>query len=85
MSVRTKRLMVVLGIIVYAILQLDFWNWGKSTLLFGWWPIETFHHFVLLVVGGTLFVFLLISWGMPKDASEAIRRPEEESEKGGAK
>lgn len=86
MSVKTKRVMVLVGCIVYGILHmLPCWTPElNTTLLFGWWPFETFYRVLLIFVGGTLFAWLFISWGMPRDTSDAIRPAEEEKGKGGA-
>ena len=82
----TKKMLVLVGIVVYAILHMvPIWTPGiNATLLFGWWPFESLYRVILLLPVGVLWAWLLVSWFMPKDASEAIRPAEEEKTKGGA-
>ncbi len=83
----TKKILVLVSIVVYATLHmLPIWTPGiNANLLFGWWPVESLYRVILLLPVGVLFAWLLISWAMPSDASDAIRPAEEEKSKGGAK
>ena len=84
----TKRILVMsISIVVLVVLHLlPLWTGTKvnTTLVFGWWPFENFYATLRIFVIGTLWVWLLTSYLMPRDASDAVRRPEEEKKgKGG--
>lgn len=85
----TKRISVLsISIVVLVILHLlPLWTGTRvnTTLVFGWWPFENFYATLRIFIIGTLWVWLLTGFLMPRNASDAIRRPdEEETSKGGA-
>ena len=78
MSIRTKRVVAYLLVVAVIVLHMDFWLWGNTTLVFGWWPIENFYHCILMIVVSTLVMVVFTFWGMPQDVSEATKRPDKE-------
>jgi uncharacterized membrane protein len=75
MSIRAKRIIAYLLLVAVIALHMDFWFWGDTTLVFGWWPIENFFHWILITVISTLVMFVFSFWGVPQDVSEAIKHP----------
>lgn len=70
---KVKHIAIVLVLAAFLFLHMDFWLWDNTTLVFGWWPLQSFYHVLLWVFGGTLVVYLFTKWGMPDkdpDSSE---------------
>jgi hypothetical protein len=67
---KARHIARIIFLAVFLFLHMDFWLWDNTTLVFGWWPLQSFYHTLHWIVGGTLVVYLFTLWGMPRSESE---------------
>ncbi len=63
-------LIFIMIMFVFAlILHVDFWNWGKQNIYFGWIPGEYLYRTLLISVGYSAFNYIIqiFSWPLPKE------------------
>jgi len=82
MKPRTKLLLTLLVLVVYALHQ-DFWNWTKAEpLVFGFLPIGLAYHAGYSVLAAAM-MWLLVKFAWPKELDEMEAQPEKPSKEDG--
>ncbi len=70
MNLRAKERIFVVILVLFIVLHLDLWGWGRiEPLLFGWIPYHIWYH-GLLTLGVALCMIWLVVRVWPRDSSK---------------
>ena len=60
---KKSTIIIAVLLVVLVVLHQDFWNWKKSTLVFGFMPIGLFYHAIYSLVAAAFWgTVMIVAW-----------------------